>query len=72
MVLRDCGGHSGILVAPGFGQRGIEGKILAARWAREHSVPFLGICLGMQVAVIEFARSVAGLSGGIKNRMTHN
>jgi len=52
-----------VLVPGGFGQRGIEGKILAARFAREHGVPYLGICLGMQVAVIEFARHVAGLEG---------
>jgi CTP synthase len=53
----------GILVAPGFGGRGIEGKIAAVRYAREQGVPFFGICLGMQVAVIEFARNVAGLAG---------
>ena len=53
----------GILVCPGFGDRGIEGKILAARHARENGVPYLGICLGMQVAVIEFARAVCGLKG---------
>jgi len=51
-------GLQGILVAPGFGSRGIEGKILAARYARENNIPFLGICLGMQCAVIEFARNV--------------
>ena len=50
----------GILVAPGFGQRGIEGKIKAVQYAREQKVPFLGICLGMQIAVIEFARNVLG------------
>ena len=48
----------GIVVAPGFGDRGIEGKILACKYAREHKIPFLGICLGMQCAVIEFARNV--------------
>ena len=47
----------------GFGGRGIEGMILAAKWAREHHVPYFGICLGMQIAVIEFARNVAGLKG---------
>ncbi len=52
----------GILVAPGFGHRGLEGKILAVRYAREHKVPFLGICLGMQCSVIEFARDVLGLA----------
>src|SRR5574337_596932 len=51
-----------ILVPGGFGKRGIEGKIAAARYAREHQVPYLGICLGMQVATIEFARDVAGLA----------
>jgi CTP synthase len=52
-----------ILVPGGFGKRGIEGKICAARFARENKVPYLGICLGMQVATIEFARHVAGLTG---------
>ena len=51
----------GILIPGGFGSRGIEGMILAARYAREHRVPYLGICLGMQIAVIEYARNVAGL-----------
>ena len=51
----------GILVPGGFGERGIEGKIKAVRYAREYGIPYLGICLGMQVAVIEFARNVAGL-----------
>ena len=53
----------GVLVAPGFGERGIEGKILAVKYARENNIPFLGICLGMQVAVIEFARNVLNLKG---------
>lgn len=53
----------GILVPGGFGDRGIEGKIIAARFAREKKVPYFGICLGMQMAVIEFARNVAGLKG---------
>jgi CTP synthase len=53
----------GILVPGGFGIRGIEGKVLAARYAREQQVPFLGLCLGMQVAVIEYARHQAGLEG---------
>ena len=55
-------GVSGVLVAPGFGDRGIDGKIEAVRWARETGTPFFGICLGMQVATIEFARHVAGLA----------
>ncbi len=53
----------GILVPGGFGGRGIEGKITAARFAREHGVPYLGICLGMQIAVVEFARNVCGMEG---------
>jgi len=53
----------GILVPGGFGSRGIEGKIKAIRYAREHNVPYLGICLGMQCAVIEFARNVCGMEG---------
>jgi CTP synthase len=56
-------GFDAILVPGGFGKRGIEGKIAAARFAREHKVPYLGICLGMQVATIEYARDVAGLQG---------
>ncbi len=53
---------SGLLVAPGFGERGIEGKIAAIGYAREQKIPFLGICLGLQCAVIEFARNVCGLT----------
>jgi CTP synthase len=56
-------GVSGILVPGGFGSRGIEGKIAAARYARENGIPYLGLCLGMQVAVIEFARNICSLSG---------
>ncbi|KAJ2302681.1 CTP synthase ura7 [Coemansia sp. RSA 2706] len=59
---RLCAAH-GILVPGGFGERGVEGKVLAAKWAREHAVPYLGICLGLQVAVIEFARNVCGMRG---------
>jgi CTP synthase len=56
-------GADGILVPGGFGDRGVEGKIAATRYARENNIPFLGICLGMQLAVVEFARNVAGLKG---------
>lgn len=56
-------GLDGILVPGGFGERGVEGKVLAAQYARENKVPYLGICLGMQVALIEFARNVAGMKG---------
>lgn len=56
-------GLRGVLVAPGFGSRGIEGKITAIKFAREHNIPFFGICLGMQCAVIEFARNVLGMKG---------
>ncbi len=55
--------YDGIVVAPGFGSRGIEGKILAANYARTNDIPFFGICLGMQCAVVEFARNVLGLEG---------
>jgi CTP synthase len=54
-------GLDGLLVAPGFGHRGVEGKIVAVKYAREKGLPFFGICLGMQMAVIEFARNVLGL-----------
>ncbi|MDF2453238.1 MAG: synthase [Bacteroidota bacterium] len=59
----------GILVAPGFGNRGIEGKISAIKYARENKVPFLGICLGMQCSVIEFARNVLGLKDAHSREM---
>ena len=59
---RLLGGVDGVLVPGGFGDRGIEGKISAIRYAREHGVPFLGLCLGMQMAVVEFARHVLGWS----------
>lgn len=54
-------GADGVLVPGGFGDRGVQGKILAAKYARENKIPFLGICLGMQIAVIEYARSVMNL-----------
>lgn len=62
-------GLQGILVAPGFGNRGIEGKIIAAKFARENNVPYLGICLGMQCAVIEFARNVLQLKAADSTEM---
>nr|WP_298997731.1 CTP synthase [uncultured Allomuricauda sp.] len=65
-------GLDGILVAPGFGERGIEGKILAVQYARENNIPFLGICLGMQMAVIEFARNVLGLENANSTEMDDN
>ncbi len=61
-VAEKLAGLSGVIVAPGFGKRGIEGKIAAIQFVREHEIPFLGICLGMQCAVIEFARNVLGLT----------
>jgi CTP synthase len=60
---RALGLADGILIPGGFGERGVEGKIAAARYARENNVPFLGICLGMQLAVVEFARNVVGMAG---------
>ncbi len=62
-VAEKLGGLGGILVPGGFGDRGIEGKISAIRYAREHKVPYFGICLGMQVSVIEYARAFAGMNG---------
>lgn len=59
----------GILIAPGFGSRGIEGKLTAAKFARENNIPFLGICLGMQCAVIEFAHNVLGLADANSTEM---
>lgn len=62
----------GILVAPGFGSRGIEGKIETVRYARENNIPFMGICLGMQMAVIEFARNVLGYENANSTEMNDN
>jgi CTP synthase len=62
-------GCQGIIIAPGFGHRGIEGKILAAKYARELKIPFFGICLGMQIAVIEFARNVLHLTNADSTEM---
>jgi CTP synthase len=59
----------GILVAPGFGERGIEGKIEAVKYVREHNIPFFGVCLGMQMAVIEYARNVLGLTDANSTEM---
>ncbi len=61
-ISKQMQGLDGILVAPGFGERGIEGKIRAVQYARENKIPFLGVCLGMQMAVIEYARNVVGLA----------
>ncbi len=66
---RILGGVDGILVPGGFGSRGIDGKICAARYARENKIPYFGICLGMHIAVIEFARHVAGLEGAHSSEM---
>lgn len=65
-------GLDGILVAPGFGERGIEGKIAAVRYARENNLPFFGICLGMQMAVIEYSRNVLGLKDANSTEMDAN
>ena len=62
-------GMDGVVVAPGFGQRGVEGKLTALRWCREHDVPTFGICLGMQCMVIEYARNVLGLSDANSTEM---
>ena len=65
-------GMDGILIAPGFGERGLEGKIKAVRYARENGVPFFGICLGMQMAVVEFARNVLGLADAMSTEVEAN
>jgi CTP synthase len=70
-VVERLSGFNGILVAPGFGSRGIEGKILTANYARINNVPFLGICLGMQCAVIEFARNVLNYEGAHSTEINH-
>ena len=68
-VAEKLDGLDGLLVAPGFGQRGVEGKIIAVRYARENGLPFFGICLGMQMAVIEFARHVLGFKDAHSTEM---
>jgi len=68
-VAEKIGGFDGILVAPGFGERGIEGKIEAVRYVRENNIPFFGICLGMQMAVIEYARTVLGFEDANSTEM---
>ncbi|MBP6811574.1 MAG: CTP synthase [Saprospiraceae bacterium] len=69
-VSKALAGLNGILVAPGFGERGIDGKLSAIRFARENNVPFFGICLGMQVACVEFARNVLHLNGAASTEVT--
>lgn len=69
-VAKELEGLDGILVAPGFGERGIEGKIEAVRYAREHALPFFGICLGMQMAVIEYSRNILGLKDANSSEMS--
>lgn len=68
-VAEKLGGLDGLLVAPGFGMRGVEGKIIAVKYARENKLPFFGICLGMQMAVIEYARNVMGLKDAHSTEM---
>jgi CTP synthase len=63
---------SGVIVAPGFGERGIEGKIISIQYLREQNIPFLGICLGMQCAVVEFAQNVLGMKGAASTEMIPN
>jgi CTP synthase len=71
-VAEKLDGLDGLLVAPGFGHRGIEGKIVAVQYAREKGLPFFGICLGMQMAVIEFARNVLGLKDAHSTEMDNS
>ncbi len=70
-VEEKLGGLNGILVAPGFGSRGIDGKIATAKYARENNIPFFGICLGMQCAVVEFARNILKLEGAHSTEINH-
>ncbi len=71
-VSEKLSGLDGLLVAPGFGLRGIDGKIIAVQYAREKGLPFFGICLGMQMAVIEFARNILGMTGAHSTEMDTN
>lgn len=68
-VAEKLSGMDAVLVAPGFGERGLEGKIVAIRYARENGLPFFGICLGMQMCVVEFARNVLGLSDAVSTEV---
>ena len=68
-VAEKLAGQDGILICPGFGQRGIEGKIVAAHYCRTHNIPTFGICLGMQMMVIEFARNVLGYADANSREM---
>jgi len=68
-ILGDC---NGVLIPGGFGIRGIEGKVLACEYARKNNIPYLGICLGMQIAVIEFARNVCGITDATSEEFDHN
>ena len=72
LVAEALEGCHGILVPGGFGQRGLEGKMIAIQYAREHKIPFLGICLGMQMAVIEYARNVLNLRGASSTELDPN
>lgn len=71
-VAQKLSGFQGILVAPGFGNRGIDGKLVAVKFARENKIPFFGICLGMQCSVIEFARNLVGLTDAHSLEMDPN
>jgi CTP synthase len=68
-VIEKLSGLDGILVAPGFGERGIEGKIETVRYARENNIPFFGICLGMQMAIIEYSRTILGYADANSTEM---
>lgn len=71
-VKEKLAGLDGVLVAPGFGERGIEGKIAAVRYVRENNIPFFGICLGMQMSVIEYSRTILGLTDANSTEMNEN
>jgi CTP synthase len=71
-VVKKLHNFDGVLVGPGFGNRGIEGKITAIKYIRENNIPFFGICLGLQCAVVEFARNVCGLADSNSSEMNKN
>lgn len=71
-VAEKLGSMNGILVAPGFGERGVEGKIVAVQYAREQAIPFFGICLGMQMAVVEFTRNIVGYPDAMTTEINRN
>ena len=71
-ISSEISGCNGVIIAPGFGDRGVDGKLIAVQYVRENNIPFLGICLGMQIAVIEFFRNVCGYKNAHSSEMNSN